>query len=429
MVSFRYLTPIGLVHAQFTTHLESIDLETAPDSIRQEAAATGLGFTLANKRAEFLSIITNPGAFRTPDVCDGCIQFESNVGNSDGNCITTSIGATCVGFDPETCEEHLFAPHVRVKKCIPGPGELGNNPGYRRQCHFYDDETGQIYDEDGNCLTLMAPDDVDFEFFCDACGTMDAGGFPDVGGLVYTWPCVPGGTIYQSWTINKGVIQSNCAHGYYLADIFPFMHVQDFDEFGGGKLLRFGDEYEIDEKFPQSGGQLIDHLLGQTWLEKIGGHGCWCSRFGTAGYSGGGSQDELDSICKDWATARRCMYLEEGSCHGSGQDGTYIISEDKEGCPWSEEDEIIGDLTCGETGGHLNDEGCLKDVCLVDLKYIELIEKFIEENGGESFEPTPGSQGICHPGTGGGNSQVVELTCVGVAPDLSIERSVNVASP
>jgi len=423
---FIFITTLGYVNAKLPGHFNI-----------QSQSIEELGYSFdSNGRFNYSQINSNfnptPVKFMRDHEgeedghCGECFFLESNQGNVHGSCLTLSTDS-CTGFDPESCEFFQFLPHARMKNCLP---HTGPNPGWTRQCFYYNEETGQIYDDRDLCFTVMVPDSGDFQDECNPCETMAAGGFPNVGGIVYSWPCVAGGAIYQRWTLDKGLIKSACAHGFYIADAFPFMIVTDIENHFGSFLAKYGDEHDVDADFDGAAAALGGIMVGSTVMTDIGTHGCWCSRLGSTPFLGGHPMDPLDKICRNWVRARRCVTLIDGSCEGIEITGTYTINEDKRECPWSEENETVGDLTCGEAGGHLNSEGCLKDLCLIDLKYITEIKHFLEEN--ISWTPITGDANTCQPGcngcTGGGGSStpgpVTEYICVGDSPDVTIEERI-----
>lgn len=344
-----------------------------------------------------------------------------------------------------TCEFYTSVPHSTMDKCIPKPGKPGNTVHYSKQCFYYNQETGQLFDADNNCLTIMSPNSEDFrdschscreitsdgfmEDECNPCGTMAAGGYPDVGGLIYTWPCIDGGDVYQAWTLNNSVIQSQCPHGYYLGQAFPFLTVVNYNNKHESYILTYGIETSIPEKFPYAGFELAKLVLGEEITSKLKDHGCWCSKLGLNRYAGGDALDELDQICKNWAQARRCALLPNGRCEGRRHRETanYTISLDKNECPWTMPGESQ-DITCGVVPGMLNPEGCLTSKCEIDKHYIIQIRKYFEVHvfndvSGNVFTPVIGDREKCrgcgdcigNPGVDPGDG--MRFVCEGVSPE------------
>merc|ERR1711974_563692 len=55
-------------------------------------------------------------------------------------------------------------------------------------------------------------------------------------------------------------------------------------------------------------------------------HGCWCSRFSNMNIPDNGiPSDEVDHICKQWISARRCVTNLNGACHAT-DDESYVLS-------------------------------------------------------------------------------------------------------
>lgn len=118
--------------------------------------------------------------------------------------------------------------------------------------------------------------------------------------------------------------------------------------------------------------------------------------------------DEMDSICKDWQSARQCVFYPGGSCFGTDANiDSYVISINA----------VTREIDCS---ANLNSNPCVLDVCYIDALYIGFILGELDNihNAGNSFEAIPGDSDICPNGFG----LLAPIGCTGTAPNVQIVR-------
>lgn len=157
---------------------------------------------------------------------------------------------------------------------------------------------------------------------------------------------------------------------------------------------------------------------------KIINHGCWCAKVsGSNPDFAGEPVDDIDKLCKEWSSKRRCNGLIGGSCPTDVPQATdYFIER------FSTGGVNLGSAYSCDTTVNLNDD-CLLDSCYIDAYYAAAIYDYLAMNPGWSEELK--TSGECSKLTGGAGSDPFGgssipgghgYMCVGNAPDVSIER-------
>jgi hypothetical protein len=332
------------------------------------------------------------------NACGSCKTLMSKTSNDQGSCITSDNGFTTISVTPnhKQCNKSPEqTTHAQMDEC---------RPQDKHQCFYYNENKQQIFDIDGFCLTLLAPNKKDFDGDCTlkenrACAKDNSN--PNFGGIVYRLPCDVRGPVWQRWSFDEGVIRSGCGHGYVIVDSSPFLKVANQNHLDNSFVLDFGESYfTIEAKFPINAPQIASAIIDEPETEmNIFTHGCWCSRLGGAiDHIGGNPVDELDIICHDWANARKCVTIEGGSCHKQVIDHgvTYSILKKYNTCPFNlqywnpksnkPQPNKYDIFSCGDVPNHINpsefggENGCLKDLCIIDKSYTYRIQNFIQNN-------------------------------------------------
>ena len=90
---------------------------------------------------------------------------------------------------------------------------------------------------------------------------------------------------------------------------------------GGVFHYRYGQEVEVAKDFKESGKQILNYYLNDTFYEQVLGHGCWCSTLDRSNidpsevdWHGPKVVDEVDYLCKRWYMARKCIVSKDGVC-------------------------------------------------------------------------------------------------------------------
>ena len=132
--------------------------------------------------------------------------------------------------------------------------------------------------------------------------------------------------------------------------------------------------------------QFLSHAaLDQT----IDTHGCHCAGIlGGEKYGGPTTVDDVDSLCKQWKSAKNCLYKKHGACHGD-EGSTYEINEGFDKCE--------------------DVEGCGGASCAIDVFFMQKINDKIMAN---LWTATEGSNDICAPA----KAESVADSCCGEAP-------------
>jgi len=174
----------------------------------------------------------------------------------------------------------------------------------------------------------------------------------------------------------------------------------------------------ITQNFVESANEMMNALLGgfsngQTIIDEILAHGCWCSKidqFSTNHIIGGTSPiDEMDSICREWFLVRNCNdNYEGGSCFGlNNADFTYQINS----------------LNCNAIDENNPNppfiffNQCEFDSCLIDTKYLTQILIYMLSTN-TAWVPIP----VTDPSTcPHGIFHQTDRHCVGVPPNLNLE--------
>lgn len=151
---------------------------------------------------------------------------------------------------------------------------------------------------------------------------------------------------------------------------------------------------------------ILNEIICDT--TEIINHGCHCIKLGQFGfivdYAGGSSTiDIVDSNCKKWRDAKRCITLPGGSCYGIAlTNEDYVIDIDY--------DNMLFDCTS------IADQ-CLRDLCLIDSEWAASIAA-IESVASGNFSAIAGSIDECPKCT----DCVPALSCAGQAPDVYLVK-------
>ena len=121
---------------------------------------------------------------------------------------------------------------------------------------------------------------------------------------------------------------------------------------------------------------LTTQRLNRQQLNVLSNHGCWCAKIlnpnSEQAFGGPTTVDELDGICKQWASACNCIHSVGGSCH-SFNDNDYtniFIVTGNSGLATNTECEI-----------GVNDDECLVDSCKVHDYFAQKIADYINSQG------------------------------------------------
>jgi hypothetical protein len=163
---------------------------------------------------------------------------------------------------------------------------------------------------------------------------------------------------------------------------------------------------------------ILPTFLGGNDYVLVRSHGCWCAKLANPfqpSLGGPTIVDELDQICKEWATAGTCLHTQGGSCHQ--YKGSHFLEMN---VTTNGENEVF-DFDCE---GIANGDDCLQDACKIHGHFATEIQDYLQVN--EDKEAISTDQQFCVSGqTGGhtsghtGGSQVqMEKWCVGDAPNV-----------
>ena len=132
-------------------------------------------------------------------------------------------------------------------------------------------------------------------------------------------------------------------------------------------------------------------------VSEILSHGCVCSSFGINGFNSQignvDALDEIDSICKDWKSARKCLRMIGGACELNDLTGSYGFT----GCPIFNVISRISacfrvrassisqiyprDATpCRGTNCEAAADACDGACCQVDIFYVSMINEALTNN-------------------------------------------------
>lgn len=121
----------------------------------------------------------------------------------------------------------------------------------------------------------------------------------------------------------------------------------------------------------KTAGNLLDIIFRKypKLSKALKSHGCWCARLNdqldqTLYEDATIVADELDSLCKQWLSARFCNKNPGGTCHN------YAAIND----PYHIDIEGFDDWTCKDT------ENCPLDNCIIDIEYGRRIYDLIVDN-------------------------------------------------
>ena len=95
------------------------------------------------------------------------------------------------------------------------------------------------------------------------------------------------------------------------------------------------EKIEIDYRLSWSVVELFYNFVeNESFTDSLLQHGCWCAKLNPgnsvrSGLGGPFFEDDLDSICKQWARARHCSKVEDQVCEGFGGRWSYEIIIEK----------------------------------------------------------------------------------------------------
>lgn len=161
----------------------------------------------------------------------------------------------------------------------------------------------------------------------------------------------------------------------------------------------------INQDFSAAGRDILALVLDNSQhFVNVLNHGCWCQKLDPnsnhdmlGGYD---TVDDLDRICKQWFTARRCIQNHEGpggSCLNYNG-GLYQVDGDK--CSKKDNDE------------------CEQDSCKIDLEYSSRISAFLSSTS-NFLANTPTDCPVAH-----NSINPVQQYCHGDAPDVFLSNEV-----
>lgn len=359
------------------------------------------------------NLVADP-ATGTPTISSvSCLEMSTS--NEMGNAV-----------NPNTGEEELF--HFASWKACDA-----DNPD---QWFEYDvNGNNEISLNEGtDCLTAMALNSVVFENL-DSCDVQT--GFSGAGAHLYLFPCNDTLVDHQDFMPTDtdslvDVLQSACPHGFFLGMTTSSGYAILTAEATTLPSAVVVQGLEIEEIEDNTFGvradrldgadDVLSELLSTAQYAGLIAHGCFCTHFdgATGNKILGGSEtlDALDFICKRWTHVRKCNELTGGSCAGIDLDPrsynmSQSIPEGELGCETGAETFVIGE--------------CLADTCVIDSTFVEEILEFFEAN--PTWVPIIGDSVSCVKsggggggGSGGTTTFTHEQTCIGVVPDLHIER-------
>jgi len=177
--------------------------------------------------------------------------------------------------------------------------------------------------------------------------------------------------------------------------------------------------HTITQNFVDSAQELLNAILGgnafgDSVIDQILGHGCWCSKldqFSNKNIIGGTSPiDEVDAICREWFLVRNCNdnYV-GGTCFGL-DNVAFTYQVENNNCSPIDLNQPTAPFIFFST--------CEFDSCLIDTKYVNqlILYIFSTNTNWVSIPVTDAStcpQGFFH---------LTERHCVGVPPNLSLEQ-------
>lgn len=316
---------------------------------------------------------------------------------TEDKCLTFSADEYVEVMNYKQCTTQKSSPPPKLDTCTPENTE--------HQCfHLSGDK---IFTKRGLCLTVLNDNYNDFANSRTRCGRPDNrhpacqinSKNQNYGGRVVFINCdFMRHPVFQTWTLDHGVIKSNCNHEYKLAMKFDetesyLVVAKQEDE--NTKILHFGDDIlEIPKRFPSNVMQIASEILNDeivgdvpvNFLDNVFSHGCWCSRLGGQTENIGGKPvDELDQVCSDWARARKCIRMSGGTCFDQKmKDDNYQLFRKYDMCPFNfggRQQEKSGnfvyeEFSCGNEINQINSDNlCNRDLCLIDKHYVTLIKE------------------------------------------------------
>ena len=164
-------------------------------------------------------------------------------------------------------------------------------------------------------------------------------------------------------------------------------------------LIRAQSTIQVDYKLPHSAPVLFTEFINNPVLEfSIRNHGCWCAKLDPAAdqsvLGGPDVVDDLDTICKHWAHARRCSKV-AGRCDGLMMAGSSYEIEYTTG---------LVDARCPDA------DTCLSEVCQIDLAFVDQVLSYLMANPGVSIPVTPVCTPVHSKGQASPNCDLFEMT-------------------
>ena len=164
--------------------------------------------------------------------------------------------------------------------------------------------------------------------------------------------------------------------------------------------------------------EVLSEFLDVEDTVKLSLHGCWCTRI--TGYNpkyAGDPVDEIDHLCKEWSSKRRCNTLMGGTCPYNIMTGnSYTIKKSLQNNDNS--------FSCETDENNL--DTCLKDSCIIDATYAQAIQEAMKIDPGWSLQKKTALQCTREVDHLGGINNLsgnnYDSICVGSAPNLEVQR-------
>ena len=120
---------------------------------------------------------------------------------------------------------------------------------------------------------------------------------------------------------------------------------------------------------------ILPNFIDSTAIAKLQFHGCWCSKLLNpldSSLGGPNVVDDLDFICKQWASACKCLATQGGSCYQF--QGNHFLEMNVIKNSASSE---VENYTCNSA---VNSNSCLQDACSVHGFYAMMIVEHFKQN-------------------------------------------------
>ena len=152
-------------------------------------------------------------------------------------------------------------------------------------------------------------------------------------------------------------------------------------------------------------------IISESDLEQLFEHGCHCHKLDQekneiSNIGSGAVLDEMDSICRDWLNARKCITYAGGSCFALAGEDSYQLQINTQ----------TNELDCSLNSGASQ---CVQDACYIDAQYAGFILGEIQNNyENTGFVAIQGDNVSCPNNVG----LLAPVGCSGVAPNVEIIR-------